>query len=87
MQPTTLTAYAVPARSGLPSDHRSISMGVRKPTAAQNGTMPATRRIQPGTSTSGSAAASGTSANTPTLSHAKTVVVPRSAGPAAATAR
>src|SRR5438270_7411703 len=64
MEPTKLTAYAVPARSGSPPDHESTSNGVRNPAMEQNRTMPASRN--PANSdppslkgTSGSTASSG----------------------------
>src|SRR5258705_8204756 len=40
MQPTALTAYALPARSGFPRDHRSTSNGVMNPPTPQHGPIP-----------------------------------------------
>src|SRR5579864_1861496 len=40
IQPSTFTAYALPALPGSPPDRRSTSIGVRKPSRNVNGTTP-----------------------------------------------
>src|SRR5260370_20402254 len=75
IEPSTLTAYAFPARSGSPNDHESTSSGVRNPAYPQKRTI-ADRRSPPRSTppilrgSSGSAVASVITANRASKIHA-----------------
>src|SRR6266851_8264793 len=75
IEPSTLTAYAFPARPGSPADQESTNSGVKKPAYAQKSTMTERRRppssAPPSLSGSkGSAAASGNTENNASKIHA-----------------
>src|SRR5713101_4319497 len=68
IEPSTLTAYAFPARSASPAEQESTNSGVRKPAYPQKNTMKERRKppssVLPSLSgNKGSAAASGSTEN------------------------